>query len=487
VKRATLFFFSRAAVAIGLAASVCPAEIFVGETNRVMVRAGSENRDHASKLPPGYTDGYRGIWFTLGQLSEYGDKYSGGLGTYTANHIPIAIYSPEADKTFFVYGGTIKDKRHLLIMASCYDHKTGQVPRPTLVLDKQGVNDPHDNAAMAIDDKGYVWVFVSGRGRARPGWKFRAKAPYSVAEFEFVRQDEMTYPQPRHIPGFGFFNLFTKYTKGRELYWETSTNGIDWSAHQKLAGIGGHYQCSSVSAANKIGSFFNRHPGGNVDKRTDLYYLQTTNFGATWTTAGGQPVAVPLTTTNNPARVVDYSSRGQLMYTCDMDFDTNGNPVLLYVVSHHYQPGPAGSPRTWTLARWTGSAWVISDVCQSDHNYDMGSIYLQRDRWIIIGPTQNGPQAWQAGGEMALWSSTDLGATWTMTRQITTNSVYSHTYARRPLKAKDPFFAFWADGDPTQVTPSRLYFGNSDGTRVWRLPYDMSAAFATPEEITNPP
>src|SRR5690554_2491350 len=51
-------------------------------------------------------EGYKGIWFTLGQFSEYGDKYSGGLGTYTAKHIPLSIYSPEANKTFFVYGGT---------------------------------------------------------------------------------------------------------------------------------------------------------------------------------------------------------------------------------------------------------------------------------------------------------------------------------------------------------------------------------------------
>jgi hypothetical protein len=46
-------------------------------------------------------DGYRGIWFTLGQFSKFGDKYSGGLATYTANHVPTAIYSPAADKTFF--------------------------------------------------------------------------------------------------------------------------------------------------------------------------------------------------------------------------------------------------------------------------------------------------------------------------------------------------------------------------------------------------
>src|SRR5690554_2016171 len=50
-------------------------------------------------------DGYRGIWFRLNQHFEYGPKYSGGLGTYTANHIPLAIYAEEVDKTFFVYGG----------------------------------------------------------------------------------------------------------------------------------------------------------------------------------------------------------------------------------------------------------------------------------------------------------------------------------------------------------------------------------------------
>ena len=79
-------------------------------------------------------NGYKGIWFTLGQNSEYGDKYSGGLGTYTADHIPVAIYSPEAKKTFFIYvGTTAADKRHLLIMVSYYDHVTKSVPKPVIV------------------------------------------------------------------------------------------------------------------------------------------------------------------------------------------------------------------------------------------------------------------------------------------------------------------------------------------------------------------
>src|SRR5690606_718551 len=58
-------------------------------------------------------NGYKGIWFTLGQFSGFGDKYSGGLGTYTSSHVPVAIYSKPANKTFFVYGGTTqKDQKH---------------------------------------------------------------------------------------------------------------------------------------------------------------------------------------------------------------------------------------------------------------------------------------------------------------------------------------------------------------------------------------
>ena len=50
-------------------------------------------------------DGYKGIWFELNQKYELGDKYSGALSTYTAKHMPLAVYSAEANKTFFVYGG----------------------------------------------------------------------------------------------------------------------------------------------------------------------------------------------------------------------------------------------------------------------------------------------------------------------------------------------------------------------------------------------
>src|SRR5690606_26693349 len=230
-------------------------------------------------------DGYRGIWFTLGQFSAYGDKYSGGLGTYTAHHSPLAIYAPAVDKTFFVYGGTTSaDEKYLLCMIGSFDHKTGMVSKPVVVNDKGGVDDPHDNPSLMIDGDGYVWVYVSGRNVRRTGYKYRSVRPYDITAFEQVTEEVMTYPQPMFIPGKGYFHFFTKYTGVRELYFETSKDGRTWTDDRKLAGIkapkygkAGHYQVSN-HRGDFIFTFFNWHPDGNVDKRTNVYYLETRDF-----------------------------------------------------------------------------------------------------------------------------------------------------------------------------------------------------------------
>lgn len=460
-------------------------------------------------------DGYRGIWFTLGQffgpgpegkgysersrkpIFPYGDKYSGGLGTYTAKHTPLAIYAPEVNKTFFVYGGTTGPRdRHLLCMISYYDHETHRVPRPVVVCDKQSVDDPHDNPSLCIASDGHLWVFVSGRGRKRPGFKYRSQTPFSIDAFAQVTEEEMTYPQPYYVPDEGFLHLFTKYTGVRELYWETSRDGTHWTPDQQLAGIrkvgqsrGGHYQTSAIQG-NRIGTFFNRHPNGNVDQRTDLYYLQTEDFGETWQTVDGRTVDTPIVQIDHPTRVIDYASQGLNVYLKDMAFDVDGHPVLLYVTSHGHEPGPPNGPRHFRLIRWDGETWSESAICTTDHNYDMGSLGLgtmqpgnadsRNETWQAWLPSGPGPQSDHGGGEMRVWQSTDRGKTWLMKQKVTQASPRNHNYARRPMQARDPFFVFWADGDPTELSPSHLYFSDSSGKKVWRLPYSMSGDQASP-------
>lgn len=450
-------------------------------------------------------DGYKGIWFTLGQSSAYGDKYSGGLGTYTTNHRPMAVYSAVANKTFFTYGGTTgPTDRHLLIMAGEYDHTTHTVSKPTIVMDKNGVDDPHDNGCISMDKDGYLWVFVSGRAGLRKGFTYRSAEPYRTDGFTRISPmagELYTYPQVWYDPQKGFFHLFTIYNGSqRELFWRTSPDGVSWSPTRPMVKIQGHYQVSGRDG-DLIGTFFNRHPNGNVDARTDLYYMQTTDWGQTWTTADGTALTLPLTTADNPARVVNYSAQNRLMYGIDIAFDEDHRPVLFYLTSRSYRPGPAGEPRTLHTARWTGSAWVVRDMPPSAtpdssvaHNYANGSLWIKDGVWNIIAPTGADPalrasdpkRFWGQGGELEMWTSADQGLTWTKVRHVTENSPRNHGYVRKPLDGTGRFHAFWADGNPDEMTESHLYFGTADGTRAWELPYHMTAATAKPVEV-NPP
>ena len=438
-----------------------------------------------ARLSPGdKINGYMGIWFELGQKSEYGDKYSGGLGTYTAKHHPLAIYSEKAAKTFFVYGGTTAfDRRELLAMISCYDHQTGLVPKPTVVHQKASVNDPHDNPSLAMDSDGYLWVFVSGRAQIRPGFIYRSQQPFSIDAFELIKKDEFAYPQTWFVDGTGFCFLFTKYTNGRELYWATSPDGRQWSKAQKLVS-GGHYQMSHQKNGRVI-TAFNAHPEG-VDTRTNLYFLQTDDMGATWQTVDGRTVTTPLDILDNPAMVRHYQAEMRLVYLKDIQFDRDGHPVLLYITSAYHQPGPIGEPRWWTIARWTGSAWQFQKITGATHNYDMGSLYIEEDAWRLIAPTEPGPQHWGAGGEMAMWLSCDQGATWHKEHVLTFFSEFNHAYARRPVDAHPEFYAFWADGHADEFSPSRLYFYDKTGKIVKQLPVDMQDEFAKPQKVGTP-
>jgi hypothetical protein len=444
---------------------------------------------HAQSLNNTKMDGYRGIWFELGQKYEQGDKYSGALGTYTSFHIPLAVYSKKADKTFFVYGGTKSaDERYLLCMIGEFNHKTGMVSKPTVVYDKLGVDDPHDNPVIIIDDEGYLWVFVSGRGSRRPGFKYRSRQPFDISAFDQVTEEEMTYPQPWKTKD-GFLHLFTKYSGIRQLYFETSKDGINWTEDKLVAAIpqnegeqSGHYQVSALYKGRKVGTFFNRHPQGNVDIRTDLYYIQTTVFAKTWTNIDGTPLDLPLLKLENPALVDEYYSKGKNIYIRDMVFDEKGNPVCLFIRSNGHEPGPKSAPYEWCITRWNGKQWQTSKITESDHNYDMGSLFISKNEWKLVAPTVTGPQKWGVGGELQIWKSTDKGNSWTVERNLTQNSEFNHSYVRRPVDFKAPFCFFWAAGHPHEFSKSELHFGDFDGN-VWKLPYEMKEDFMKPIKV----
>lgn len=452
--------------------------------NKLQAQTGAQPKD----------DGYRGIWY-YNQPSddEYVYKYSGGFATYPQQHAPIAIYSKAAQKTFFCYGGTVKGKMELLHMVSYYDHKTGTVPRPTILLNKQ-TEDAHDNPTISIDDAGYIWIFSSSHGTTRPSFIHRSRRPYTVDSFQRVLETNFSYTQPWHLPGYGFLFLHTRYrpvgdeknTMGRALYSMSSLDGFAWSKPREIAFAGqGHYQLSWPNqSGSRVGTAFDFHPNpGGLNQRTNLYFMQTANGGLSWESVDGQGILLPIASEDCPALVRNYHKEGLLVYLKDLQYDAQNRPILVYLTSKGYEPGPKNGPRQLCVARWTGSEWRFSTIAETDHNYDHGSLYLEEGVWRFIGPTGAGPQAWSTGGEVENWESRDDGQTWKRTGALTKNSQRNHTYVRRPLNAHPDFYALWADGNALKLSESNLYFANRQG-QVFRLPAVMKGRVEKPEPVS---
>lgn len=459
-------------------------------------------------------DGYRGIWYFNQRLdNEYVFKYSGGLGTYPANHYPFAVYAPEVDKTFFCYGGTEKDtEKSLLHEVSYFDHKTGTVARPTILLDKK-TGDAHDNPVMNIDEDGYIWVFSTSHGTGRPSFIHRSKKPYNIEAFDRINPvkiengkevplDNFSYLQIYHLKGKGFAAMFTTYDKRvlndpqaisqRTLCSMKSADGISWSAWKPYAGIlNGHYQSTGTYRNEKIGTSFNFHPNDKatgrvgLNYRSNLYYMETADLGETWKNAQGEIVDTPLKGIDNKALVHDYYSEGLNVYIMDVNFCEGGHPIVLYLTSKGHESGPQNDPRCWYTARWNGSDWIINPITHSDNNYDFGSLYVEEgNRLRIIGTSEKGPQPYNTGGEVAIWTSSDLGNTWTMEKQLTGNSEFNHCYPRRPVNAHPDFYALWASGHGREKSASTLYFCNKNGD-LFELPRKMNDNFQRPARLNK--
>ena len=468
--------------------------------------------------------GYRGLWYYNQKLdNEYVYKYSGGLGTYCANHYPFSVYRPEVDKTFFCYGGTDPDEKTLWHEVGVYDHKTKKVSRPTIILDKK-TDDAHDNPVISVDADGYVWIFSTSHGVPRPSFIHKSVRPYDVSEFERVDATKLvdgarvpmtnfSYLQIWNAPERGFVAFFTTYDRKlvadvapdskaqRILAFMTSPNGVEWSAWRPLAAIEiGHYQNSRVyvepgktapdgKPAVKLGTAFNYHPatpkgarGVGLNWRTNIYYMESTDFGATWHTITNEPLEIPLLTSNSPALVRDYEAENLNVYITDLNYDAQGRPMIAYVTSKGFESGPEMGPREFCVARWTGEAWEYSKVTEVDNNYEYAMLYLEdaaNGTLRLVGSFEDGPQAYNTGGEISQWISRDGGATWNKEFQLTRESDVNQCFPRRTVDASPEFYAIWAEGNGRRPSSSEIRFSTKDGA-VYELPREMKEDWEAP-------
>jgi len=460
----------------------------------IRLKEGWEDLPHSCpKLLNAKDDGFRGLWYYNQRIKgKYRFKYSGAMGTAFEGYVPMGVYAPKVDKTFFCWGGTDELNTTLYHCISYYDHKTGLVARPTIVVDKHSI-DAHDNPVMNIDAKGYIYIFSPSHGLTRPSCISKSVRPYDISHFEIVWAGNFSYTQPWFVNGKGCLLISTVYNTDGEWqrlnYISTSGDGRNWTDKRKFVFIeDGDYLRSWQAPNGKIGVTFDRHPEDMRPKplnyRTDVFYVETDDFGKTWKNAAGQTVTLPIEKRENPSLVFKYREQGLNAYIKGVRYDSAGRPLILYLLSKGYEAGPENGPRIWCIARWTGSEWKeIRTGIESGNNYDFGVLYVNSDDdWTLLGATELGPQAYNPGGELAAWRTCDGGKTWKKERQLTKNSPRNHNYARQPLNYHRDFAAFWFDGDGLKPSISRMYFCDR-GFNVYSLPLKFEGDFAKPERL----
>ena len=445
----------------------------------------------ADLIPP--AAGFQGLWYSQPSRAPGATsyKYSGGLATYPQQHAETAIYSATANRTFFVYGGSEDGRTPNMI--SYFDHETGLLARPRTVISRNRL-DGHENPTLSISASGHLSVFSSGHG-ARSALIFDSENPYDISSFNrnvYLREngtlDTFSYAQPHEVEGEGTFLFHTHYDNGkRNLYFNTREDDEwgDWQTRPAIAELAnGQYQVSA-SKNGVLATAFNVHPT-DVDSRTNLYFLKTSDFGETWTNVNGDQIQLPLTDLDTDALVFDYESLGKLVYLKDIQFDSEGNPVLLYTVSDSANPDDRSAARTVHVASWDGAEWQINSVVNTDHNYDHGELDIRVGEWVINGTFIDGPQSFSSGGELGEWVSYDDGATWSLRQELTSNSVYNHHYPRRVKDAHEDFQYFWADGNAYSASDVRLYFRDGLGN-VYQMPEEFDGDFGVPMLVASVP
>jgi hypothetical protein len=237
-------------------------------------------RDREPKL-----DGYRSIWYyNQPQGDEYVYKYSGGLGTYTCKHRPLAVYRPEVNKTFFCYGGTDETTARC-----CTWSRTSTTPPapcrgrrcwstnapPTRTTTRSSRSTPRDTSSSSparTEPAAFVHLPQQTALRHR---RIRADRHDQLLLHAAVPHSGQGVPFPAdHLPG----------RPGQLFPNQPGRLRVDRAA----AALAVRPRTLSDQRTVRDGEAGQRvqlsSAGTGLNWRTNLYYMETSDFGETWPT-----------------------------------------------------------------------------------------------------------------------------------------------------------------------------------------------------------
>ena len=322
---------------------------------------------------------------------------------------PVAIYNASQNKTYIVYqfkDGSGNCDRKILY----YDHATNIFSSATEIGGTTKVDD-HGQPAIVIDASGYIYVFYYGGGATDIYFK-KSTNVYDITSWgaqQTVPLGYHTYSQP-HLHSDGNIYLFyLDYEGGTPSYCCFNRfNGTSWLGETKIIDPSTYYPYA-LSFRDSSGTFHVAWNWYNGSIRKDIYYMKSTDGGSTWTEADGTSLTIPVSETTGE-KVHDSGVNYCNIALGDLQADSTGKPLILF-----------NSNQVYKIARWNGTAWVVSTVIAVDNNHDCGTLVLDSDShfraYITVGTGR--------GGDLKEYISTDSGATWTYQKTIAEGAIHA--------------------------------------------------------------
>lgn len=316
--------------------------------------------------------GWYSSWWSIPQSYNKVPKYSGAFGTYTHKHIPVAINS-QGDLFSVRTDNSEDDNFYVYVMKNNTEVKVHTI---------KNWNDPHTNAAINIDEQGYVWVHIASRGLAhkfQSGKVLKSNTPFEL-DFQCVdgcnNVNYEAYPQIHNAFGVQYL-IYTRY--------EASDTGISSRRRTYSKVQGNHFKLSKLShynvshfdeETNRLCVASNTLVNGSPDNRVNLSFICTEDTSGEWYTLDER---VNFDKEDETNRIV-FNSEGKFVYLKDI-ISYKGLFRVMFTLSNTDDP-TSGSRE---LCEWVeGSS--VQCITSVGHNYSAGAYTIKDgELFLVVG------------------------------------------------------------------------------------------------------
>lgn len=374
--------------------------------------------------------------------------------------IPPGVYYN--NKTYF---GWISESG--VVQIRTYNHISGQWSDIADIanlwtIDKNESRDDHNAPSIQIAADGTVLVFYAIHDVANQFFLKRSMNPEDISSFGSAidmtdgLSNVYNYPQCYRLPNDDLimFYRYRNHTSGIWKFKKSTDGGATWGSETTLVNFTGASLDSYLMTRQDLNNP-NRIVGAvhlaasAAPTRRDIYYVETRDGGMTWEKSDGTDYVLPVSNTNAEQVYDSGATRNRITGLAAMEI---GARILFQA-----KDDPDHEIR---VAQLSGGSWETVKIADSEVWWDEngvsyytggGDVNPKNVNEIAIAIPVSGRF------EIQKWTTSDNGATWAKSEDVTTASKYDQW---RPMYFVNPHSTLdfcWCSGDYTGVFLSQWF------------------------------